>query len=244
MTLSHEELQSLLAVSALNALPTDEAEQLDRHLKRCSHCRAELLDYQSSVSLLAPPPQEAPAGVWEDIVATIGKSSPEAMPVSLRRVVRRRSKWVKGWTLIATGAVAAVAVLAVWAIDLHSQVGRLQNASASAALSTAVAHALDAPDHQVVELRNPSGVELASAVITSGGTAYLVPKSLNSLGAASTYQLWARSRGQAVSLGVLGGSPGISVFRFEDQMTALMLTAEPSGGVPAPTTAVLAIGSI
>jgi hypothetical protein len=244
MTLSHEELRSLLAASALNALPSDEAEQLDRHLKRCSHCRAELMEYEGSVSLLAPPAQEVPAGVWDDIVTTIGRASPEEMPVSLRRVVRRRSKWVQGWTLVATGAVAAAAVLGVWAVDLHSQVGRLQNPSASSELSADVASALAEPDHQLVELRDNSGTELASAVITDNGTAYLVPRALHSLGSASTYQLWANSRGQAVSLGVLGASPGISVFRFEPQMTALMLTAEPSGGVPAPTSAVLAVGNI
>ena len=47
MTLSHDELRSLLAASALNALPSDEAEQLERHLKRCSDCRTELVEFET-----------------------------------------------------------------------------------------------------------------------------------------------------------------------------------------------------
>jgi Anti-sigma-K factor rskA len=245
MTLTHEELRSLLAASALNALPDDEAELLERHLQRCSHCRAELMEFQGTASVLAPTASDdPPIGLWEEISATIGKSPADEMPISLRRVVRRRSRWVQGWTLVATGAVAAAAVLAVWAVDLHGQVGRLQNPSAQTQLSSAVSSALAAPNHQVVILRSNQGTELASAVITTSGTAYLVPKALESLASADTYQLWAESRGKAVSLGVLGPTPGIAVFRFEQQMTSLMLTAEPSGGVPAPTSAVLASGVV
>jgi Anti-sigma-K factor rskA len=245
MTLSHEELKSLLAASALDSLPEDEKELLDEHVVSCMECRTELSEYQATTSLMGGPAQPPPDGVWDDIVATIGRSSrPEEMPVSLRRVVRRRSKWVQGWTLVATGAVAAAIVLAVWGINLNGRVGHLQNQSVSGELSTAVAQALAAPDHQLILMRASGGTELASAVITPDGTSFLVPKALPGLSSTETYQLWALSGGRAVSLGVLGPHPGISMFRFEHEMTNFMLTAEPTGGVPAPTVPVLASGVI
>jgi anti-sigma-K factor RskA len=101
-----------------------------------------------------------------------------------------------------------------------------------------------APGHELVELRGSNGAGVAQAVITTDGVAYLLPKDLHPLASARTYQLWAESRGVAVSLGVLGAKPGISAFRVEPGMTALMLTAEPSGGVQAPTSAVIASGTV
>jgi anti-sigma factor RsiW len=244
MTLSHEELKSLLAASALNALPSDEADQLDRHLQRCSHCRAELVEFEASASLLAGPSLPPPEGLWEEISRTIGQPAGEEMPVSLRRVVRRRNKFIQGWTFLATGAVAAAIVLAVWGVGLHGQVNRLKSASISSQLQTAVSSALASPDRHLVDLRATGGNQVAQAVITTNGTAFLVAKSLPALSAGQTYQLWANSAGKAVSLGVLGQNPAVTVFRFEPHMTELMLTAEPSGGVPAPTTPVIASGAI
>lgn len=243
MTLSHDELRSLLAASALNALPSDEAEQLERHLKRCSHCRAELIEFETTVSRLVDPTNEAPPEVWDEIVATIEHSGPETMPQSLRRVVKRRRWWVQGWAVAAAAAAVAVVVLAVSVATLQGDVNHLQDQAIGATLRGAVSYALSSP-HQVVQLHNNTGVDLARAVITPAGDAFLLPTALRHLPLGETYQLWAESRGKAVSLGVLGPEPGISTFRFESGMSALMLTAEPRGGVPAPTSAVLAAGAV
>jgi hypothetical protein len=244
MTLSHDELRSLLAASAVNALPSDEAEQLEKHLKRCSHCRTELGEFETTTSMLVDPSSEPPPGLWDEIVATIEHSGHETMPQSLRRVVKRRRWWVQGWAMAAAGAAAAVVVLAVAVANLQGDVNHLQNQAIGQVLPNAVTSALSSPRHQVVQLRTTSGVDLARAVITTSGNSYLVPTTLRALGSGQTYQLWAESGGKAVSLGVLGPSPGISLFRVESGMTALMLTAEPRGGVPSPTSPVLAVGGI
>ena len=244
MTLSHDELRSLLAASALNALPSNEAEQLDMHLKQCSHCRTELIEFETTASLLVDPSTQAPPGLWDEIVATISQPAPESVPESLRRVVKRHRWWVQGWAVGAAVAAVAVIVLAISVASLQGDVDHLQNQAITPELSGAVANALSTPGHQVVQLESTSGADLARAVITTSGNAFLVPTQLRGLGAGLTYQLWAESRGKAVSLGVLGPSPGISLFRVESGMTALMLTAEPSGGVPAPTSNVLAMGGV
>ncbi len=244
MTLSHDELRSLLAASALNALPDDEAEQLDRHLKRCSHCRAELVEFQTTTSMLVDPSSQPPAGLWDEIIATIEHSGPEPMPQALRRVVKRRQWWVQGWAVAAAGAAAAVVVLAIAVANLQGDVNHLQNQAIGNVLPSAVANALSSAGHQVVQLRTTTGVDLARAVLVPDGNAFLVPTSLHGLATSRTYQLWALSQGKPVSLGVLGPSPGISLFRVESGMTALMLTAEPRGGVPLPTSPVIAQGAV
>jgi anti-sigma factor RsiW len=243
MTLSHDELRSLLAASALDALPPDEAELLEEHLENCPNCRVELSEFQDTTSMLVEPVAEPPAGLWDEIVVSIERQ-PEEMPRSLRKATRTKSPWVRGWSLVVAGAVAAVIVLAVSVANLNSDVSNLQNQATSNSLQKAADSALGSKGHQVVELRAPSGTALAQAVITTDGTAYLIPENLSPLGTGSTYQLWAESRGQPVSLGVLGQSPGIAAFRVERGMTTLMLTAEPTGGVPAPTSAVLASGGV
>ena len=239
MTLSHDELRSLLAVSALNALPEDEAEQLERHLQRCSHCRAEMSEFGAAAALLAGPPTEVPEGVWEGIVATIGSSAPDELPGSLRRVVRRRSRWVQGWGLAAAAALIAVVVLAVSTANLQSDVTHLKN-QASSGLTAALGYqgtpARGAP--QRLGGRAGRGCPHAERGLLPR------PEAVGALPGTRTYQLWALTSGKPVSLGVLGRNPGISQFRVEPGMTTLMVTAEPEGGVPAPSSGVLAQGGI
>ena len=59
-----------------------------------------------------------------------------------------------------------------------------------------------------------------------------------------TFHLWALTSGTPVCLGLLGANPQIAVFAYEGDMTSLMITAEPAGGVQSPTLPVLASGAI
>jgi anti-sigma-K factor RskA len=71
-----------------------------------------------------------------------------------------------------------------------------------------------------------------------------VTDDLGALPPGRTYQLWALSSGKVVSLGVLGRAPQNVAFIVEIPMSELMVTAEPAGGVPAPTTPVLLSGAL
>jgi anti-sigma-K factor RskA len=81
-------------------------------------------------------------------------------------------------------------------------------------------------------------------VVLPDGTAYWVGDDFAVLPAGRTYQLWALASGKVVSLGVLGPDPHDVPFRVEPTMTLLMVTAEPAGGAPVPTTPVLAQGAV
>jgi anti-sigma-K factor RskA len=86
--------------------------------------------------------------------------------------------------------------------------------------------------------------EHAQVVELPDGSAYWVDGNLGALPAGSTCQLWALSSRRVVSLGVLGRSPHNVAFLVEPTMSELMVTAEPAGGTPVPTTAVLVAGPL
>jgi anti-sigma-K factor RskA len=81
-------------------------------------------------------------------------------------------------------------------------------------------------------------------VVLLKGQGYLINPAMPAIGRLRTFQLWALSRGKVVSLGVLGSNPSAAPLRVEPNMTVLMITAEPVGGTPVPTTPVLVRGNL
>lgn len=245
MTRAHDELQSLLGAYALDAVDPEEAAELERHVAQCPRCRAELSHHLAAAPLLGGAGGEAPAGVWEKVVETISQPATTDVRRSVLRATRRSPRRTQAWFVtIAVGAAAAVTALALWGSVLSGRVDRLQNQSPAGDLRQAAASALGSPGHRTIEMRAASGRRLADVVVTTGGSAYLLSTSLPDLPTGRTYQLWALSDGAPVSLGVLGREPNVAAFRVERGMSELMITAEPSGGVAHPDSAVLAQGPL
>jgi len=74
---------------------------------------------------------------------------------------------------------------------------------------------------------------MADAVVLADGTGYLIDKGAPVLPGERTYQLWAVSGGQKLSVGVLGGDVDVVTFRAPQSLDALALTVEKSPGVVA-----------
>jgi anti-sigma-K factor RskA len=75
------------------------------------------------------------------------------------------------------------------------------------------------------------------------GQGYLIDAKLPRLDAKQTYQLWGLSDGNAISLGLLGGSPTQAAFHVDfAQVSQLMITVEPVGGVAQPNSPVVVSG--
>ena len=89
-------------------------------------------------------------------------------------------------------------------------------------------------------LTSATSHQAAEVVITNSGQAYWVNSTLPELSGGQTYQLWALVNGKAVSIGLIGRDPtAYAAFTVEIGSSALMVTAEPQGGTPQPTTKVL-----
>lgn len=253
----HEEIEELLGVYALDATGADERAQIEAHLAECPQCRSEVAAHQEMAALLGGAGTEAPPGLWEKIAGSIAEGTaprserpaPE-LPANVvglggrraRPLARRRQA---AWSAVVAVAAAIVALLGLEVAQLHSEVRSLNGQLAVNGLRGAEV-AANAGPHQTVSLALADRRPAATVIITPSGGSYWEWSSLHNLPSSETYQLWGLVRGKPVSLGLVGNKPDrtIDYFVLQPDATELMVTAEPEGGTPGPTTAVLAQGAV
>jgi anti-sigma-K factor RskA len=208
------------AAYALGALEPTEAEAFRRHLAECKACQDEVAELEQVTGSLADAtpryavPRELRRRVLQEVRAT-----PKAGPAP----ARTRFPWHSG---IARGAAVAVAV-AVIAVVLVVALGGGGSSTRTIRASTGSAE-----------------LQIAD------GRADLIVHRLPSLPAGRIYEMWVQ-RGSATptptgtlfavtssgtaAVGVPGGVSGVS---------AVMVTQEPAGGTPAPTTAPVIVARV
>ncbi|MGO9558237.1 MAG: anti-sigma factor domain-containing protein [Acidimicrobiales bacterium] len=247
--MNHSEVEELLAAYALDAVDPAEARGIEAHVAECPRCRAEVARHREVASMFSGSPEEPPAELWQRISGSLSEPDPQyagpgeiaaIAPITAARAARRRFNVVSGvFAGVATAAAAVVIVLAVQVSNLNSQVSQMRAALGSKGLASAVATALVEP-HRDAVLSSATSSRSAEVVITNSGQAYWVHSTLPELKAGQTYQLWALVNGKPVSIGLIGRDPSAyAAFRVEIGSSALMVTAEPEGGTPQPTTKVL-----
>ncbi len=247
--MSHDEFQSLLGAYALDALDADEMAAIEAHLAECPRCRSEVAAHRNTASLLATAGGEAPAPVWDRIAAELAldASPPSELRLEPAKVVPipvLRRVALPAVAALATAAAVAAAVLGVSAARLDHRVNHLSNALGAGGLQQAAAAAVLSPEHRNVQLVSASNRPIAQVVVLPDGNAFLIRSDLPALDPLRTYQLWGLANGKAVSLGLLGSHPQVAAFRVDAEVSRLMVTAEPRGGVPQPTTPVLIQGDL
>lgn len=249
--MTHSDLEELMGAYALDALDPAETAEVERHLETCPRCRAEVAAHREVAAILGNTagtlgeagPVEAPAYLWGRIAASLEQEPPVLAPVAQ---VIRPARWQRPSLLVSVAAVAAgllvvVGLLASKVSNLNSQVNHIQSASGVTGL---VNSALLDPAHRTVTLSAATSSARAEVVVLPSGTAYFVARSLPRLDSSQTFQLWAVSSGRIVSLGVLGAHPTEVPIQLQAPMTRLMVTAEPAGGTPVPTTPLLMAASL
>ena len=106
--MEHEEIKGLLAAYALGSVSADERREIERHVRDCDGCRAELADYEAVTGSLAMAvaPAEPSAGFTEKVMtAAVGDRAVETIDRS--RAARRWNRW----GLLAGAALVAVVVV-------------------------------------------------------------------------------------------------------------------------------------
>ena len=264
--MTHDEAEQLLGAYALDATSDEEREQVEAHLAGCPRCQAEVASHREVTAMLAVGlGGEAPAGLWDKVAAaTFSARPPAAAPLPppqlgplrasahmkvprlgvVRAAGRARALAWGGAVAAAAAAVAFASFFGLQAGQLRSQVHQLERRASVPSLAAAAARAT-AGAHATVTLVAPDGARAATVVVAPHGLAYWLSSSLGELPGTRTYQLWGLVRGKPVSLALLGPDPReVGAFRVEAGTAKLMVTAEPAGGVPLPTTAVLAAGAV
>ncbi|MGH9298146.1 MAG: anti-sigma factor domain-containing protein [Acidimicrobiales bacterium] len=254
-------MQDLGGAYALDAVDDEERAAIEGHLAECPTCRAELAENREVASRLSGASEPTPPELWDRIahaihepgarVATTPAGATRATPpTSTLEAARRRRRTEltprqrvrAGMAGIAAVAAALIAVLAVQVSHLNGQVNNLKAAEAARGLAPAVASALVSP-HREVTLSSATRRGSTELVI-SRGEAFWVRSTLPRLSNGRTYQVWALVRGRPVSVALVSDPGRYSVFELGTSARTLMITNEPAGGTPAPTTPVIAQASL
>lgn len=267
---SHDDLAELLGAYALDAVEPEEAELLNRHLETCPRCRAELRGHRETAALLGYIGGPAPAGLWDQIVASAqepppalrleartapfvppGSAGGSGFPSPLERPKghRKRSLRVRTLAMAAGVAAAVVAVLGFQVSRLDNRTNALNNQVASlspSASMSAVRAALTTPGSRHVHLASlaSKGVS-AEAVVLSSGQGYVYNAQMVPLGADRTYQLWGVVGDARISYQLLGSEVAPVVpFRAGPNVQALAVTNEVAGGVERSSQPLVAVGPL
>jgi Anti-sigma-K factor rskA/Putative zinc-finger len=258
--MTHDDAIELLAAHSLDAVDGDERAELEEHLVSCPRCRSELDALREVAGAMGNSVEPLPEGLWSQIASQLPERHEEEEPPPMPSLASRAPtptplraapegrRWNRGATMaVAAFAVGAAAVAVVLGIGLQRADDRASNLQAEVGHQpSVVARALATPGHRVVDLYSTSQSEIAQFVVVPDGRGYLVSSRLPSLHGGQTYQLWGVTGVRAVSLGLLGPAPHQAVFTMAGtkRPSRLSITAEPAGGVVAPTTAVVATGTV
>lgn len=245
--MKHSEIESLLGAYALDAVDADEAEAVERHLRDCPRCRAEVEQHRETAAVLAHAGADAPSGVWDRIAADLDARNAPAPPLArdvlvteLRTPAHPSDTRTRGPLSLVAMAAAVIAVLLVAGLGYRvvDQDRRLDQLAASVqddGVRQAAMAALVDPAARRVALRSDDGRTVVQAVVRPDGEGYVVDDNLPALSPDRTYQLWAMVGDRPVSAGVLGHDPGVAAFRAPAGLAALAVTRESAGGAVSPS---------
>jgi anti-sigma-K factor RskA len=225
------DVHALAGAFALDALPSDEAEEFRRHLAECAACQVEVAELQDTATHLGlATAEQPPPRVREAVLRTVHQTRqvpPPVQPAESRR-------WIRRTWLAAAAAVVVVGAGAVGVVDLVRDNPGQQDP---------IAAVVAAPDAETTAARLRGGGRLTVVASEQLGQAVVLSDDLPPAGATRVYQLWlVDPDGHARSADVLIGSSSsadlVSNVRPGDSVA---ITREPAGGSEQPTMTPLAV---
>jgi anti-sigma-K factor RskA len=222
--MTHDDVRSLAGEYALGALEAGERLAVERHLAECAGCRAYVAaDARALDALGRGVPQVAPPA---DLRARVLAAARPPRPAP-----RALAPWL-----------AAAAALILFAGAAWQATRRGADHDRSMAIVAAA-------DLVRFDLRaDGPGSARARALWSHRHGMVFTAEGLAPLPEGRTYQLWVISRGAPISAGVFDVTDGRArmVMATPDTLTqvdAVAVTVEPAGGLPAPSTSPILVGS-
>jgi anti-sigma-K factor RskA len=218
-----DDIHSLTAPYALDALDASETEAFEKHLRHCEDCRAEVAMLRGTASLLAhdTPPVAPPPELRERILASARAERGNVIPF--------RQRWSA--PIAAAAAVAACAALAlgIWAGTLRNTVGDREAALRTQARALAVAAT---PGARQIPLSGGHG----SLVVAPGGRAALILSGLPKPPSGKVFEAWVVTGKNAAPAGLFSaGTAAVTLERAVPAGATVALTIEKAGGAPQPS---------
>ncbi|MFE4965299.1 anti-sigma factor domain-containing protein [Streptomyces sp. NPDC056660] len=244
--LHREDLHSLAAPYALDALEPGERRRFEKHLKDCDRCAAEVRALTEDAVRLAWSTAAPPPLAMRDRVLAAVRATPQA-PAPAREHVpnlpphvwgvqpppprrRQRSLFVPFATATAAAALVVASLFAV-------QAGRTQDQlDAERAQSREIAHVLAATDARATSGKDAQGRSIGAVVSASEGQAVVTLSGYGALSKGRVHQLWLmRPHVQPRSLGLFKADTPLVATGLDKSATSLAVTVEPAGGSAQPT---------
>ncbi|MER6629762.1 anti-sigma factor [Streptomyces sp. NPDC000987] len=249
--LRREDVHSLAAPYALDALEPAERVRFERHLRSCDACSAEVRALHEDAvrlawSAAAPPPAALRERVLAAVRATPQESAPardhtaqlpphvwgtQPPPSRTRAPRERRPLFVPFATATAAAALVVASLFAVQADRTRDQL------DAERARNREIAHVLAAPDARSAGDRDARGRSIAVVASASEGRAVVTLSGYGDLPGGRVHQLWLMRPGaRPRSLGLFqdDDTPLVAT-GLARSATSLAVTVEPDGGSPQPT---------
>jgi len=228
--MADDPIEELLGAYVLDALDEHERRQVDAYLEANPRARAEVQQLREVTAMLSVSSARPPDGLWDKIAGSL-EEPPPAPGQALAEVLphaRRRRRVGAEVAAVGGALVAAAAAVAVTLVVVRDD----GPGATDDAIAAAYDEALADPGGRRTQLQSEDGTMTADAVVADDGVGYLAAESLPALPADETYQLWGvYGDDDVISLGVMGNRPEIEPFTAADDVVALVLTRERSGGV-------------
>ncbi|MEU4928866.1 anti-sigma factor [Streptomyces yokosukanensis] len=259
--LRREDLHSLAAPYALDALEPGERRRFATHLRGCERCAAEVRGLaEDAVRLAWSTAAPAPAALRERVLAAVRTTPQEAVharaqeqtadQAPARGRMPRLPPHVWGtqpppgrtrtprtrplFVPFATATAAgALVVASLFAVQAHRTQDRLD---AERSRAREIAHVLAAPDARAVTGKDARGRGIGVIASASAGEAVVTLSGYDSPPDGRVRQLWLmRPRAQPRSLGLFAGDTPLIAKGLGASSTSLAVTVEPDGGSAQPT---------
>ncbi|GHE01896.1 anti-sigma factor [Streptomyces alanosinicus] len=251
--LRRQDLHSLAAPYALDALEAGERRRFEKHLRGCARCAAEVRELgEDAVRLAWSTAAPAPAALRERVLAAVRTTAQEqAMdrtaarehapqlpphvwgaqpPPGRTRTPRTRSLFVP---LATATAAAALVVASLFAVQAHRTEDRLD---AERSRAREIAHVLAASDARAVTSEDARGRGIGVIASASAGEAVVTLGGYGAPPGGRVRQLWLmRPRVQPRSLGLFAADTPLVAKGLDASSTSLAVTVEPAGGSAQPT---------
>jgi anti-sigma-K factor RskA len=257
-----EDLHSLAAPYALDALEPAERVRFEKHLENCASCAAEVRTLAEDAVRLAWSAAAPPPAALRDRVLAAVRTTPQEpvrqdtthsahsahsarartpqLPPHVwgRQPPPSRSRAPRRRPLFvpfATAtAAAALVVASLFAVQANQTRDQLD---AQRAQAREIAHVLAAPDARATSGKDTEGRSIGVVASASEGRAVVTLSGYDELPGDRVHQLWLmRPNAQPRSLGLFEGDTPLVTSGLSKSATSLAVTVEPDGGSPQPTT--------
>jgi len=235
--LSHQQIQDLLGVYALDAVDTAERDAIESHLGGCPSCLVETAGHLRVARALIvdgrPSPLEWPP-----------------TPTTATKPRSRRGRLFRG--TLATGVVAALALIGWQGVSQQRRLNRVEatvrdinvSAGQTQLLAQAQIAAVD-PSARRVTLSDGAGHPVATAIIRANLSGFVLAGAMAPLSPDQTYEMWRVENNRRVPAGLLGSRPQVLAFQLTPDTVIVTITVEAAGGAATsdhPPVAQVAVG--